>query len=824
MKIVAPLVGFLLLLQVANGQTLNGMSTGNYAGIVGVSFNPASIVDSRYKFDLNIAAAQYYFGNNYLYAKPLLFARRMLNQSPYNGSFAAVKEDLMTPIVPPPSDKVRGRQNTEFLFPLSFMLTTGKRSAIAISLRNRYEITVDNLNPQTADMLYSELRDPTLHGVSMNNDGLKTKFMNWQEVGFTYGRVLLNANKHFFKFAVTGKWLGGNAAGYIQANELSVKFSNPTTMSMQSPAIQYATTARADFGLFTRRDMVSDIQASNFGFDAGLVYEFRGRVANFRYTDEDYQSRLRRDMNKYTFRLGVTLNDVGVLYYDRLPLTRDHSAAINNWNFGGVKANNISEWDTAYSKQVSFDPNSPEDFSVALPTALILNFDWHLFKGFYVNAAAQRRVYRIEDKKPASTRLFTGEWFAITPRFEGRGFGLYIPLLLRPDYTQIGATVRLGPFWVGSNNLLALVQNAQVPTADIHAGFRIPIGFGKPTKLLMSIENKSGLKISDDYERQMESVTSKTNALETRIAILEKMADSAYRTPPTVIVNNYVVDSAGKPKLQTQVAQTSGTATSRQPAPSGYTKAQVDSINAENEKLRKEVEKRMKEDGVTPPRKPKPTRNERKAQKRQQRFEKEQQQFQRALQDEMRRTRRQQAATGVAITGAIAANAAVQSNAGGKADTVVVRDTVVVEKVRRDTVYVKDTTQTSEKTATGPTQKRQPQLSPDKSAIPELRTARIFFASGSATISSNYTSVLNRVAAWMLKNPDRRVLITGVTDATGSASVNRALAQRRIDATIKALVSRGIDASRFDNDLNIATTKSTNASASDRRVDISAQQ
>lgn len=821
MRIGVLLTATLLYFHTVNAQTLNGLSTGNYAGIVGLSFNPASIVDSRYKFDLNIAAAQYYFTNNYLYAKPLLFARRMLQNSPYNSSFSAVKEDLMTPIEPPPTDRVRARQNTEFLFPLSFMLTTGKRSAIAISLRNRYEVTVDNLNPQTADLLYSEIQNPKLLGINMNNDGFETRFMNWQEVGFTYGRVLFNANKHFFKFAVTGKWLGGNAAGFMQADQLNLKFSTPTTLSMQSPAIQYARTARADFGLFNRRDMVTDVQASNFGFDAGVVYEFRGRVANFRYTDEDYQSRLRRDMNKYTFRLGATLNDVGVLHYKRLPLTRDHSAAINNWDFSGVKANNISEWDTAYSKQVQFDPNSPEDFSVALPTALILNLDWHLFKGFYVNAAAQRRVIKIENRKGATTRMFTGEWFAVTPRYEGRGFGLYIPLLIRPDYTQIGATVRLGPFWIGSNNVLALVQNSQVPTADVHAGFRIPIGFGKPTKLLMSIENKSGLKISDDYERQMEGVTSKTNALETRIAILEKMADSAYRTPPTVIVNNYVVDSAGKPKLQTQVAQTSNTSTTRQPATAGYTKAQADSINAENEKLRKEVEKRMKADGVTPPRKPKPTKNEKRAQKRQQRFEREQQQFQKTVQDEMRRTRRQQATTGTMIAGAITANAVVQANAG-KADTVVVRDTVVVEKVKRDTVYVKDTAQTSGKTSTGPTETKQPTLNPTKTDIPELRTARIFFASGSAAIGNNYTSVLNKVAAWMLKNPERRALITGVTDATGSPSANRALAQRRIDATIKALVSRGIDASRFDQAINVAPAKSAAASASDRRVDISA--
>jgi len=314
MKIIIQLVILITTLFGRNvsAQTLNGMATGNYAGIAGLNFNPASIVDSRFKFDLNIASAQYFFNNNYLVADPLIFARRKLHKDPYNSSYPAVKEDLLKPIVPSPTGVVRARQNAEFQLPLSFMLTTGKRSAIAVNLRNRYELLVDNLNPQTAGMFYNELNDPKMFGVAMNNDGFSTRFMNWQELGFTYGRVLMNANKHFFKAAVTAKWMGGNAAGFIQSDDLSVSFSDQHTMSLSSPKIQYFRTARADVDLFTRRELFSNLEDQSLGFDAGIVYEFRGRIGNFKYTDEDYKSRLRRDKNKYTLRLGVALNDVGL--------------------------------------------------------------------------------------------------------------------------------------------------------------------------------------------------------------------------------------------------------------------------------------------------------------------------------------------------------------------------------------------------------------------------------------------------------------------------------------------------------------------------------
>jgi outer membrane protein OmpA-like peptidoglycan-associated protein len=810
------------------GQSLNGMSSGNYAGIAGLNFNPASIVDSRFKFDLNIAGGQYFFNNNYLVAKPLIFARRMLHNDPYNSSFAAVKSDLLKPIEPAPGSVVRARQNAEFQIPLSFMLTTGKRSAIAINLRNRYELTVDNLNPQTAGMFYNELNDKSNHGVAMNNDGFTSNFMNWQEIGFTYGRVLMNANKHFIKAAVTAKWLGGNAASFIQADELSVTFKDPHTMTLSSPRIQYARTARADFDLFSRRELFSNLEDQSVGWDAGIVYEFRGRIGNFKYTDEDYESRLRRDKNKYTLRLGVALNDVGRLEYNRLPLTRNHSANITNWDFSPVKAHNLREWDTAYSKMVNYIPGADSTFSVRLPTAFIANADLHLFGGFYVNAAIQRSFGKIA--KETTTTLYAPEWFAVTPRFETRHFGLYIPLLIREEITQIGATVRLGPVYVGSNNMLALVQNPMVPSADIHAGFRIPIGYGKPTKLAKAIEKSSGLQLSDEFEKEPDDTKLKQTELEKRIIYLEAMMDN----PPTVIVNNYITDSLGKQQVQTQVSQPQpkASAKTRSAGPT-YTKAQVDSMNRETEKMRKDVEKKMKNEGIEPPKDPQEkklkkgkkaktgSKAEKKEQKAQKRFRRETEQYNRAVENELRRMRRQQAVTSTALVGAVTAGAIVDAN-NNAGTTEIIRDTIVIENVKRDTVFIRDTIRIPVKD-TVPQTNLQPStavVTPASTLIPELRTARIFFASGSATIGREYIKMLNNATAWMLKNPDKKVLLSGVTDATGSQQSNRRLAQQRIDAVKKAFELRGVNVNRFEEEIQVSNTKSSSPSSTMRRVDM----
>ncbi|MCH5597442.1 hypothetical protein [Niabella ginsengisoli] len=65
---------FLLSLSIGSSimgfsQDLLGLSTGNYAGITGMNLNPASIVDSRLKFDLNLIGVSNYYSNNYLSVK-----------------------------------------------------------------------------------------------------------------------------------------------------------------------------------------------------------------------------------------------------------------------------------------------------------------------------------------------------------------------------------------------------------------------------------------------------------------------------------------------------------------------------------------------------------------------------------------------------------------------------------------------------------------------------------------------------------------------------------------------------------------------------------
>lgn len=812
MKKLFFLFAAVLLFHFGYSQNLHGLATGNYAGIAGLQFNPASIVDSRYKFDLNIAAGQYSFGNNYLNMKPGVFVRRLFQKDPYNSSWQSVTQDLISPISNRNAGRVRTRVAQNFQLPLSMMITTGKRSAIAINLRNRYIAQVDSLNPLTADFLYSQLRNPELFGVAMNNDGFATRFMNWQEVGFTYGRVIFNWNRHFLKAAVTAKWLGANAGANIEASRLNVTFLDSQRLSMNSPNINYARTERADFGSFNRRDFLTNLEGQSFGFDAGIVYEFRGRIGNFKYTDEDFESRLRRDKNKYTLRIGVALNDVGVVQFDnRLPLTRNHSANITNWNFGGVKANNISEWDTAYSKQVSFFGNQNQGFSIQLPTAFIANVDLHLFGGFYVNAAVQRNVKKLGSLGAnADTRLRAGEWFAVTPRLESRFFGLYVPVIFEEEGTIVGATLRLGPVYVGSNNLLELIGNPQVPRADVHAGVRIPIGYGKPTKLAKAMEKQTGISFSDE----LDSLEDRTADLETRVAVLEQMADTGWR--PTVIVNNFITDSLGRTNVNSQVDGRNSR--SAQQTNATYTQQQIDSLNRENEKMTADVKKEMKKAGIEEPKAPKRSKSEKKNAKREARYQKDQKQYNDAVEKELKKMRKQQAITSTALVGAVTAGAVVDANASKKApDTIriVKTDTIYAGGTRVDTVVVRDTIRTTQAPATVVAP-----VVPAVPVAPKVYDYKVYFENGSASVSQQYKDLLDEVGKTIRNHPQSTVRLVGLTDATGDPKANRILAERRVNAVIQQLKFRGVNIASIERDVQVSDVRTKEPAEEKRRVDI----
>ena len=84
---------------------------------------------------------------------------------------------------------------------------------------------------------------------------------------------------------------------------------------------------------------------------------------------------------------------------------------------------------------------------------------------------------------------------------------------------------------------------------------------------------------------------------------------------------------------------------------------------------------------------------------------------------------------------------------------------------------------------------------------------------------------LNTVVAYLQANPSARVSLTGYTDNSGSADVNKQLTQKRVDTVKSGLTGAGIDAARittanFGEAYPVTDNSSPQAREMNRRVEI----
>ena len=78
-----------------------------------------------------------------------------------------------------------------------------------------------------------------------------------------------------------------------------------------------------------------------------------------------------------------------------------------------------------------------------------------------------------------------------------------------------------------------------------------------------------------------------------------------------------------------------------------------------------------------------------------------------------------------------------------------------------------------------------------------LTLGDVLFASGKANLLPGSQRTIDKLAAFLEENPERKVLIEGHTDNIGSTTYNLDLSLRRAQAVKEALVAKGVDPERI---------------------------
>jgi len=480
---------FILLLfiipKLIQAQTYSGYRTENYTGVNGVFYNPANIADSRYQFDVNIFSINGFVGNDQASLGVKDLGRTFNSDSLKKTVFGGNKPNLNSLI------------NIDVYGP-SAMFNLNRRMAMAVTTRTRVFSNVRNIDGTLAQS-FIDGGAPSAgvtYPSAFSADNAVINAAGWSEVGLSFSSVLTKEKSvHFLKAGVSAKYLAGTANSYLNLKNVkgSVGYDavNGTYLTNTTGSMDINTT-NSNFNEYKIKDFFN-FSGHGVGADMGLVYEYRPASMtkdNYKYKDD-------RFANKYKFKAGISLLDVGTIKFKKEPAS-SASYSINiptglNYNINKFKDQSVSSYKRILDSSIYFTKTANEGnrYNVVLPTTLQLNVDYNIDNRFFINTGAQ---FAFSEKK--NLNLYAYNVFSLTPRFETKTFAVAVPVSYSSlTKLNVGLSLRAGPFFIGSGSgFSALFGKSK--QADIHTGLHIGIPYKKKKR-----PDTDGDTIFDDIDK-----------------------------------------------------------------------------------------------------------------------------------------------------------------------------------------------------------------------------------------------------------------------------------------------------------------------------------
>ena len=492
----------------ASAQTYLGVHNSNYIGVMGTQIQPASFVDGRFAFDMNIASLNFNTYQNFGY-----FNAKAMREAQGNGGFwwgksfgdTAIYNSWASPDssfidrfighrFDENSTKSMGFYNNVQVDLLNFAFHISPKVALGFFVRGRTVTNIDNLDPKLAVLAENGLDYQPLWNQKFNESLLNISHLAWSEYGFNYSQVAIDKGEHFLKVGGSIKYLAGLTAAYFYTNNFNYNIKNTDTSFVLQGDFNYGysnnldkiTGSNSQLNGTNWQEYTKKSSSFGMGLDLGAVYEWRENYKDYKYDMDGKTDLWMRNKNKYKLRVGASIIDIGGMKFLKGGLSRNFT--VNSTSPFDLttfeSATSLLEFDQVIDSLIQ-QPNddswtaaqdTASTFWMKTPAALSFQVDYHIWKGFYVNASSMINLRA--NKK--DTKVKIPNQFSITPSFDVAGFGLYLPLSIN-TYSgfKAGIATRLGPLTLGITDFRVLLARGKVSGAEFYAGLRLPILYTK---------------------------------------------------------------------------------------------------------------------------------------------------------------------------------------------------------------------------------------------------------------------------------------------------------------------------------------------------------
>ncbi len=433
-----------------------GMRTSNYAGVNGLTLNPAASLTSPFNWDVNLLEFSQFFDNNYLFVENfrLLDALKL----PGNG---ALRPDLDKKDLPTPPNSLvvdfyrneggtfRGDELTQAMGP-SLMLRLGDASMVGVYTRARFAFNARQVPGVLGYYEYDELP----YEQSFQVDPFKLDFMAWSELGLNYTH-LSETDYGSISIGGTLKLLQGYEGAYAKLDQSMTLYrirGNRLVGQPGSASYGYATPLVSDSTLRLQQ------KGGGAALDLGFVYTILG--------EED----------TYKWKIGFSLLDLGAIRFNKT--SERHQVVVSDSTSLDIgeyqqftKIEDLKAITQVFSRQTMKDPNASlqgTDFSMWLPTALSMQAEVALTPSFFLNATIVQGI------PFAANTVQRNSVAAFTPRFETRWLEAALPISLL-DWKKLrgGLAVRLAFFWFGTEDLGSIFKKSDFDSTDFYFAVKV---------------------------------------------------------------------------------------------------------------------------------------------------------------------------------------------------------------------------------------------------------------------------------------------------------------------------------------------------------------
>ncbi len=419
-----------------------GISHDNMNVTENIRINPAHSVDPLPWIDIHAFGLDIFFASNSAYLDAEEF-------NPFKGEIpGALSQNYNV-------SKVKGQVEANITGP-ALNVSLGKFS-IGFNTAFRNFAVGRNLPQEFAQGLIYGLRIPEYYGDTLTGENYRIKAVSFIEAGIHGGMILHQKGNKLVNLGINLKYIIGIGGVSFLADNYTYSMAD----SSNATAINYTGKyGGADFGFHP---------GTGLGMDIGVVYQKKVNTVRY-YKPHSPQSNCQ--YVDYKYKIGFSILDIGYIDF-KSSYYRETENAQGAWpNYADTRTGNvgevISQFDDVFENGTT---ESKSKYRSGLPLSFALQYDYNFGQGYFVNATL---IYGAPFKNS-----FTAEranLIAITPRFEGRHFGVSTPL----SYNSMGSVglglgLRIWHLTFGTDNIGSYLLNKDVYRLDVYAHLKFPI-------------------------------------------------------------------------------------------------------------------------------------------------------------------------------------------------------------------------------------------------------------------------------------------------------------------------------------------------------------